>query len=199
MTREEIEDRIYKMGGKARAAALALAVLSDTKKNEILRAMAAGIRSAASEILEANAEDIAAGEKRGLTLAMLDRLRLDADRLEAVACGVEKVATLPDPVGEILDEWDRPNGIRIQQLRVPIGVIGIIYESRPNVTSDAAVLCLKSGNATILRGGSEAIHSNRALADALQSGGENEGLPEGSIQLVPFTDRDSVSVMAGRV
>ena len=197
MTREEIEDRIYKMGGKARAAALALAVLSDTKKNEILRAMAAGIRSAASEILEANAEDIAAGEKRGLTLAMLDRLRLDADRLEAVACGVEKVATLPDPVGEILDEWDRPNGIRIQQLRVPIGVIGIIYESRPNVTSDAAVLCLKSGNATILRGGSEAIHSNRALADALQSGGENEGLPEGSIQLVPFTDRDSVSVMAG--
>lgn len=197
MTREEIEDCIYKMGGKARAAALALAVLSDTKKNEILRAMAAGIRSAASEILEANAEDIAAGEKRGLTLAMLDRLRLDADRLEAVACGVEKVATLPDPVGEILDEWDRPNGIRIQQLRVPIGVIGIIYESRPNVTSDAAVLCLKSGNATILRGGSEAIHSNRALADALQSGGENEGLPEGSIQLVPFTDRDSVSVLAG--
>jgi glutamate-5-semialdehyde dehydrogenase len=128
---------------------------------------------------------------------MLDRLRLDVDRLEAVARGVEKVATLPDPVGEILDEWDRPNGIRIQQLRVPIGVIGIIYESRPNVTSDAAVLCLKSGNATILRGGSEAIHSNRALADALQSGGENEGLPEGSIQLVPFTDRDSVTVMAG--
>ena len=197
MTREEIEDRIYKMGRKARAAALALAVLSDKKKNEILRAMAAGIRSAASGILEANAEDIAAGEKRGLTLAMLDRLRLDADRLEAVACGVEKVATLPDPVGEILDEWDRPNGIRIQQLRVPIGVIGIIYESRPNVTSDAAVLCLKSGNATILRGGSEAIHSNRALAGALQSGGENEGLPEGSIQLVPFTDRDSVAVMAG--
>jgi glutamate-5-semialdehyde dehydrogenase len=100
-------------------------------------------------------------------------------------------------VGEILDEWDRPNGIQIQKLRVPIGVIGIIYESRPNVTSDAAVLCLKSGNATILRGGSEAIHSNRALAEALQSGGENEGLPEGSIQLIPFTNRDSVAVMAG--
>ena len=197
MTREEIEDHVYKMGGKARVAALALAILSDKKKNEILRAMAAGIRSAASEILVANAKDIAAGKERGLTLAMLDRLRLDVDRLEAVARGVEKVATLPDPVGEILDEWDRPNGIRIQQLRVPIGVIGIIYESRPNVTSDAAVLCLKSGNATILRGGSEAIHSNRALADALQSGGENEGLPEGSIQLIPFTDRDSVTVMAG--
>ncbi|MDA7671349.1 glutamate-5-semialdehyde dehydrogenase, partial [Akkermansiaceae bacterium] len=197
MTREEIEDHVYKMGGKARVAALALAILSDKKKNEILRAMAAGIRSAASEILVANAKDIAAGKERGLTLAMLDRLRLDVDRLEAVARGVEKVATLPDPVGEILDEWDRPNGIRIQQLRVPIGVIGIIYESRPNVTSDAAVLCLKSGNATILRGGSEAIHSNRALADALQSGGENEGLPEGSIQLIPFSDRDSVTVMAG--
>ena len=197
MTREEIEDHVYKMGGKARVAALALAILSDKKKNEILRAMAAGIRSAASEILVANAKDIAAGKERGLTLAMLDRLRLDVDRLETVARGVEKVATLPDPVGEILDEWDRPNGIRIQQLRVPIGVIGIIYESRPNVTSDAAVLCLKSGNATILRGGSEAIHSNRALADALQSGGENEGLPEGSIQLIPFTDRESVTVMAG--
>ncbi|MDC0266235.1 gamma-glutamyl-phosphate reductase, partial [bacterium] len=137
MTREEIEDHVYKMGGKARVAALALAILSDKKKNEILRAMAAGIRSAASEILVANAKDIAAGKERGLTLAMLDRLRLDVDRLEAVARGVEKVATLPDPVGEILDEWDRPNGIRIQQLRVPIGVIGIIYESRPNVTSDA--------------------------------------------------------------
>ncbi len=197
MTREEIEDHVYKMGGKARGAALALAVLSEKKKNKILRAMATGIRSAAPEILEANGKDIAAGEERGLTLAMLDRLRLDADRLEAVARGVEKVATLPDPVGEILDEWDRPNGIQIQKLRVPIGVIGIIYESRPNVTSDAAVLRLKSGNATILRGGSEAIHSNRALAEALQSGGENEGLPEGSIQLIPFTNRDSVAVMAG--
>ena len=128
MTREEIEDHIYKMGGKARGAALALAVLSAKKKNKILRAMAAGIRSAAPEILEANGKDIAAGEERGLTLAMLDRLRLDADRLEAVARGVEKVATLPDPVGEILDEWDRPNGIQIQKLRVPIGEIGIIYE-----------------------------------------------------------------------
>ncbi len=197
MTSDEIKKHVYEMGSKARVAALALAVLSEKKKNKILRAMATGIRSAAPSILEANAKDIVAGEERGLTLAMLDRLRLDSDRLEAVASGVEKVATLSDPVGEILDEWDRPNGIQIQQIRVPIGVIGIIYESRPNVTSDAAVLCLKSGNATILRGGSEAIHSNRALADALQSGGENEGLPEGSIQLIPFTDRESVAVMAG--
>jgi glutamate-5-semialdehyde dehydrogenase len=197
MTSEEIKDQVYKMGEKARAAALALAVLSEEKKNEILRAIAAGIREAAPAILEANARDISAGEERGLTSAMLDRLRLDEARLEAVAAGVEKVATLPDPVGEVLGEWERPNGIRIQQLRVPIGVIGIIYESRPNVTSDAAVLCLKSGNATILRGGSEAIHSNRALADALQAGGEKAGLPEGAIQLIPFTDRESVAVMAG--
>ncbi|MGJ8694760.1 MAG: glutamate-5-semialdehyde dehydrogenase [Verrucomicrobiaceae bacterium] len=197
MTSEEIRDEIYGMGKKARAAAHALAILSEEKKNEILRAMAAGIRSAEAEILEANKLDIAAGEERGLTTAMLDRLRLDEVRLEAVAAGVEKVATLPDPVGEELGEWSRPNGIRIQQVRVPIGVIGIIYESRPNVTSDAAVLCLKSGNATILRGGSEAIHSNRALAKALQSGGENAGLPAGAIQLIPFTDRESVAVMAG--
>lgn len=197
MTNEEIKDQVYEMGRKARAAALALAVLSEEEKNEILKAMAAGIRAAAPKILEANSRDLAAGEERGLTSAMLDRLRLDAERLEAVAAGVEKVATLPDPVGEILGEWDRPNGICIQQLRVPIGVIGIIYESRPNVTSDAAVLCLKSGNATILRGGSEAIHSNRALAEALQSGGERAGLPDGAIQLIPFTDRESVSVMAG--
>lgn len=197
MTSEEIKEQVYGMGKKARAAALALAVLSEEKKNKILRAMAAGIRGAAPGILEANAKDLAAGEERGLTSAMLDRLRLDEVRLEAVAAGVEKVATLPDPVGEILGEWDRPNGIRIQQLRVPIGVIGIIYESRPNVTSDAAVLCLKSGNATILRGGSEAIHSNRALADALQAGGEKAGLPGGAIQLIPFTDRESVAVLAG--
>lgn len=197
MTNEEIKDQVYEMGRKARAAALALAVLSEEKKNKILKAMAGGIREAAPQILEANARDLAAGGERGLTSAMLDRLRLDAERLEAVAAGVEKVATLPDPVGEILGEWDRPNGIRIQQLRVPIGVIGIIYESRPNVTSDAAVLCLKSGNATILRGGSEAIRSNRALAEALQSGGERAGLPDGAIQLIPFTDRKSVAVMAG--
>ena len=197
MTSEEIKDQVYAMGKKARSAALALAVLSEEEKNEILRSMAGGIRAAASEILEANAKDIAAGEERGLTGAMLDRLRLDEARLEAVAAGVEQVSTLPDPVGEVLGDWDRPNGIRIQQLRVPIGVIGIIYESRPNVTSDAAVLCLKSGNATILRGGSEAIHSNRALATALQLGGEKAGLPEGAIQLISFTDRESVAVMAG--
>lgn len=185
------------MGGQARAAAHALAVLDSETKNKILRSMAAGLREHESEILAANALDIKAGEENGLTAAMLDRLRLDTARLEAIAAGVEEVADLPDPVGEVLEEWTRPNDVHIQQIRVPIGVIGIIYESRPNVTSDAAVLCLKSGNATILRGGSEAIHSNKAIAAALQSGGEKAGLPANAIQLIPFTDRQSVCVMAG--
>lgn len=185
------------MGSKARAAAHALATLKADQKNAILRAMAAGLREHESSILEANAMDISAGEANDLTPAMLDRLRLDPARLEAIAAGVEEVAELPDPVGEVMSEWTRANDIHFEQIRVPIGVIGIIYESRPNVTSDAAVLCLKSGNATILRGGSEAIHSNRAIAAALQSGGETAGLPENAIQLIPFTDRESVSVMAG--
>ena len=184
------------MGRQARTAAYALANLHADQKNVILRAMAGELRVQSRQILTANARDLEEGEKNGLTGAMLDRLRLDESRLESVAGGVEQVAELSDPVGEILDERERPNGIRIQQIRVPIGVIGIIYESRPNVTSDAAVLCLKSGNATILRGGSEAIHSNRAIAAALQEGGEKKGLPPHSIQLIPFTDRESVKEMA---
>jgi glutamate-5-semialdehyde dehydrogenase len=159
--------------------------------------MAQGLRDASGEILAANAKDIAAGESKGLSSAMLDRLRLDEIRLEAIAAALEHVATLPDPVGQILDDWQRPNGIRIEQVRVPIGTIGIIFESRPNVTADAAALCFKTGNATILRGGSEAIHSNRAIASALQTSGEKAGLPVHSIQLVPFTDRESVAAMAG--
>ncbi|NWK54652.1 glutamate-5-semialdehyde dehydrogenase [Verrucomicrobiaceae bacterium N1E253] len=197
MDKEQIKEEILGMGAKARVAAHALAVLDADQKNAILRAMANGLRDRADEILDANRKDIDAGEANGLTEAMLDRLRLDSSRLEAIAVGVEEVAELPDPVGEVLDSWTRPNDIRIEHVRVPIGVIGIIYESRPNVTSDAAVLCLKSGNATILRGGSEAIHSNRAIASALQAGGESQGLPEQAIQLIPFTDRESVRVMAG--
>lgn len=197
MTSEEVTEQVLEMGKKARAAALELAILSAEEKNIILRAMAEGLRARATEILTANRMDLAAGEERGLSSAMLDRLRLDDARLEAVAAGVEKVAELNDPVGEQLAQWEHPKGFTIEQIRVPIGVIGIIYESRPNVTSDAAVLCLKSGNATILRGGSEAIHSNRAIAEALQSGGEPAGLPANAIQLIPFTDRESVKVMAG--
>ena len=187
---EEIHEAVYAMGRQARAAAHSLATLSTEQKNAILFAMAAELRARAGEILAENAKDLIAAEANGLTSAMQDRLRLDEDRLEAVAAGVEQVAGLADPVGEVLDERVRPNGIRIEQVRVPIGVIGIIYESRPNVTSDAAVLCLKAGNATILRGGSEAIHSNRVIAAALQAGGEKEGLPPHAIQLIPFTDRE---------
>jgi glutamate-5-semialdehyde dehydrogenase len=128
---------------------------------------------------------------------MLDRLLLNEARLEAIAAALEHVATLPDPVGQVLDDWVPSSGIRIEQVRVPIGTIGIIYESRPNVTADAAALCFKTGNATILRGGSEAIHSNRAIAAALDAGGKTAGLPDHAIQLIPFTDRQSVAAMAG--
>ena len=188
-----IQETIHQMGRQARAAAYKLAQLTSDEKNAILRAMAAAIRKAAPELLEANAKDIAAGTEKGLSAAMLDRLRLDESRIEAMAAGIDQVARLPDPVGQVMDAWERPNGIRIEQVRVPIGTIGIIYESRPNVTADAAVLCFKTGNATILRGGSEAIHSNRAIAEALSSA----GAPEHSIQLIPFTDRESVAVLAG--
>lgn len=188
-----LQETIHQMGKQARAASYALAQLSADEKNEILRAMAASIRSHAVKVLEANALDLAAGKEKGLSAAMLDRLMLNDARIEAMAAGIDQVATLPDPVGETLDAWDRPNGIRIEQIRVPIGTIGIIYESRPNVTADAAVLCFKTGNATILRGGSEAIHSNLAIAEALG----NAGAPAHAIQLIPFTDRESVAVLAG--
>lgn len=197
MSFEHLQAHILQMGQQATAAAHALAKLSAAEKTTILRSMASGLRDAATAIISANALDIEAGEKKGLSAAMLDRLRLDAARVEAMAAGIEKVAELPDPVGENLEQINRPNGIQITKVRVPIGVIGIIFESRPNVTSDAAVLCLKSGNATILRGGSEAIHSNKAIAQVLQQSGEAAGLPAASIQLIPFTDRDSVKIMAG--
>ena len=194
---DPITEQIHQMGRQARTAARKLSQLSSETKNAILKAMAQGLRNASAEILTANAKDIAAGESKGLSSAMLDRLRLDQARLEAIAAALEHVATLPDPVGQVLDDWHRPNGIRIEQVRVPIGTIGIIFESRPNVTADAAALCFKTGNATILRGGSEAIHSNRAIAATLQQSGEMAGLPEHAIQLVPFTDRESVAAMAG--
>lgn len=193
---DPITEQIHIMGKKARAAAYQLASLSSDQKNAILLAMAQGLRDQQAEILTENEKDLSAARERGLTSAMIDRLKLDPDRLEAIAKALEHVATLPDPVGQVLDNWTRPNGLRIEQIRVPIGTIGIIYESRPNVTADAAALCFKTGNATILRGGSEAIHSNRAIATALNSGGAKAGLPEHAIQLVPFTDRQSVAAMA---
>lgn len=188
-----IQETIHQMGQQARAAAHKLAQLSSDEKNTILRAMAAAIRGATPDLVAANAKDLEAGRQKGLSSAMLDRLRLDESRIEAMAAGIEQVATLPDPVGQVMDQWTRPNGIEIQQVRVPIGTIGIIYESRPNVTADAAALCFKTGNATILRGGSEAIHSNVAIAKALGQA----GAPDHAIQLIPFTDRESVAIMAG--
>ncbi len=188
-----IQQTIHQMGKQAREAAYKLAQLTSDEKNAILRAMAAAIRKATPELLVANTKDLAAGTEKGLSSAMLDRLKLDEKRIEAMAAGIDQVATLPDPVGQVMESWERPNGIRIEQVRVPIGTIGIIYESRPNVTADAAVLCFKTGNATILRGGSEAIHSNRAIAAALGSA----GAPEHAIQLIPFTDRESVAALAG--
>ena len=187
-----IAENIEQMGRQARAAAYRLAQLSSEEKNAILRAMASSIRANAAALMQANDKDLAAGVEKGLSAAMLDRLRIDEARIEAMAAGIDQVATLPDPVGQVMDAWERPNGIRIEQVRVPIGTIGIIYESRPNVTADAAALCFKTGNATILRGGSEAIHSNLAIAAALASA----GAPEHAIQLIPFTDRESVAALA---
>lgn len=191
-----LQETIHQMGRQARDASYRLSQLTSDEKNAILHAMAKELRARVPQLLEANALDLEAGKTKGLSGAMLDRLRLDEKRIELIAEGIEQVATLPDPVGQVMDDWSRPNGIHIQQVRVPIGTIGIIYESRPNVTADAAVLCFKTGNATILRGGSEAIHSNRAIADALQVGGSEAGLPDHSIQLIPFTDRESVTVLA---
>jgi glutamate-5-semialdehyde dehydrogenase len=195
-TTTDLKAEVLQMGAQALAASRELVKLTTDQKNAILEAMADGLLAHGDLILAANALDIAAAEENGLTSAMVDRLRLDGPRLDAIADGVRQVATLPDPVGETLAEWTRPNGLQIQKVRVPIGVIGIIFESRPNVTSDAAVLCFKTGNATILRGGKEAIHSNIAIAAALIEGGKKHGLPDHAIQLIPFTERESVQYMA---
>lgn len=192
---EDLKSRIHAIGAAARSAARLLAMTSSERKNAALLAMAEQLLSQSDVILAANAIDLAAGEKNGLSDAMLDRLRLDAKRLSSMAEGIRTAASLPDPVGRILREWAKENGLSLRKISVPIGVIGIIYESRPNVTSDAAVLCLKAGNAVILRGGSEAIHSNKAIASALQAGAAQEGLPEAAIQLIPVTDREAVRIL----
>jgi glutamate-5-semialdehyde dehydrogenase len=180
---------IAAMGRHARSAALVLAGLSSADKARALEKMAQAIRDAEPDILAANKIDMANGAAAGLSAAMLDRLKLTPERVAATADGVATVATLKDPVGETIDEIERPNGLKLARVRVPIGVIGIIYESRPNVTADAAALCIGSGNAVILRGGSEAIESNRAIHDALVRGLEAAGVPGEAVQLVPVTDR----------
>ena len=196
MAETDLASQVEGMGRRARRAARALALCSTDAKNAALQAMADAIEAAESEIVAANAEDLAAAPGYGLNAAAIDRLRLTPERILAMANGVREVALLPDPVGESIRAWSRPNGLKITKLRVPIGVVGIIYESRPNVTADAAVLCLKSGNACILRGGKESIHSNLAIAKALSAGAESAGLSPDVIQLVPFTDRDGVRLLA---
>jgi glutamate-5-semialdehyde dehydrogenase len=190
-----IEKTMQVIGANARRASAALGLSSGDMRNAALLAAAAAIRSRSSEILAANATDMAAGEKRGLSAAMLDRLLLDADRIEAMAAGLETVAAMHDPLGRVLGEWDRPNGLNIKRVSVPLGVIGIIYESRPNVTADAAALCLKSGNAAILRGGSESFNSSQAIYQCLRDGMTTAGIDADAVQMVPTTDRAAVGYM----
>jgi glutamate-5-semialdehyde dehydrogenase len=183
------------IGRRAREASARLALAPADAKTAALKAAASAIRVRADEILAANAEDLAAAKAAGIGTALLDRLALDPKRLEAVARGLEDIAAQPDPVGRVLAEWTRPNGLRIARVSVPLGVIGIIYESRPNVTADAGGLALKSGNAAILRGGSESFRSSHALVAALVDGLRAAGLPEHAIQLVPTRDREAVGLM----
>jgi glutamate-5-semialdehyde dehydrogenase len=179
----------------ARCAARALALAPAEQKNRALELMAAAVRAQAAVIIAANAEDVAEARASGVTGAFLDRLSLDAARVEAVAGSIDAVRALNDPVGTIMESWTRPNGMRIERVRVPLGVIGIIYESRPNVTADAGALCLKSGNAAILRGGSDSMRSSRAILAALTQGLRGAALPEAAIQLVPTRDRAAVGLM----
>ena len=183
------------MGRAARRAAASLAMTTRSQRDTALAEGAAAIRAQAEDIVQANAKDMEAAKQRGLSAAMLDRLMLDGGRIESMASGMETIIELDDPVGRVLAEWERPNGLKIQRVSVPLGVIGIIYESRPNVTADAAALCIKSGNAVILRGGSESFHSSRAIFEALRSGFVAAGLDAEAVQMVPTTDRAAVGYL----
>lgn len=189
---ETIKQQLEKIGEQARAAARVLGSVETGVKNNALNAMADAIEASSQHLLEENSKDMAAGKANGLDAALLDRLELNEERIMAMADGLRQVATLPDPVGEVTDLTYRPSGIQVGRMRVPLGVIGIIYESRPNVTADAAALTLKSGNACILRGGSEAIHSNKAIAVCIRSGLEQAGLPADCVQVIETTDRAAV-------
>ena len=197
-----LHDEMIEMGDRAVVAARALAQLSARRKNSILEAMAAELETRRAAIKKANALDMEAGRAAGLSGALLDRLLLSDARIDGMIKGIRAVVSLKDPVGQKISKWVRPNGLEIIKVRVPIGVIAIIYEARPNVTADAAVLCIKTSNAVILRGGKEARHSNQAVADALQAGGAKKGLPPHTVQLVGTTDRDAIRElvqMEGRV
>jgi glutamate-5-semialdehyde dehydrogenase len=191
----DIAQTMRDLGARAKEAARVLALAPSAQKDEALAAMAKAVRARRGEILAANAEDLAEARNAGATAAFADRLALDQQRIEAMAEGIETVRGLPDPVGTVIDHWTRPNGMRIERVRVPLGVVGVIYESRPNVTADAGALCLKAGNAVILRGGSEGFRSARAIHAALAAGLREAGLPEAGIQLVPTRDRAAVGLM----
>lgn len=191
----EMHSILLEMGEKALQASRFLAVAGTAAKNCCLNRMADELEAAEKEIIKANEKDMEAGQKNGLSGAMLDRLKLNEDRIKSMANGLRYVAGLEDPVGKTLSTTVRPNGLKIEKISVPIGVIGIVYESRPNVTVDAAGLCLKAGNAVILRGGSEAFHSNKVLAHCLNRAGVLSGIPDGAVQLVPWTDRKAVGIM----
>ncbi|MGE0255493.1 MAG: glutamate-5-semialdehyde dehydrogenase [Alphaproteobacteria bacterium] len=192
---DDIAATMRGIGRRARAAARLLANVPAADKEKALRAAAAAIRARADTILAANAQDVAEAQARGTKGSFLDRLLLDARRIEAMAAGLEEVAALPDPVGTVLAEWERPNGLRIARVRVPLGVIGVIYESRPNVTADAGGLCLKAGNAAILRGGRESFRSSTAILDCLRAGLAAAGLPADAVQAPPTSDRAAVGEM----
>jgi glutamate-5-semialdehyde dehydrogenase len=192
---EDIKAMMKQIGVNAKAAAQVLSIAPTDQKNNALLKAAANLRETSATIKTENAKDMAAGREKGLSDAMLDRLKLDDGRIEGMAAGLEAIAALPDPVGDILSEWDRPNGLEISRVRVPLGVIGIIYESRPNVTADAGALSLKSGNAAILRGGSESFYSSHAIMDCLIAALKEVGLPETCIQMIPTTDRAAVGEM----
>ncbi|QXE90317.1 glutamate-5-semialdehyde dehydrogenase [Geomonas subterranea] len=190
-----VAEQIRSIAAEARQASFAMAKLSSAVKNELLLDMAQGLVGNAEEIIAENQKDLEAGKERGLSSAMLDRLMLNEARIKGMADAIREVAALPDPVGEVTGMWKRPNDLMVGKMRIPLGVIGIIYESRPNVTSDAAALCLKSGNAVVLRGGSEAIHSNLAIATVLKNELAKRNIPAAALSLIPFTEREGVTEM----
>lgn len=194
-SKDDVEVIMAEIGRNARAAARPLATATTEQKNAALQAMAAALDSRTNEILSENAKDMERGAAAGLSDAVLDRLKLDQNRVAAIAQGIREIAALADPVGSIIAEWDRPNGLHIERVRTPLGVVGVIYESRPNVTADAGALCLKAGNAVILRGGSDSAYSSAAIHACLVEGLKQAGLPEHAIQRVPTTDRAAVGEM----
>lgn len=190
-----IAEKVVVIAQEARQAALAMARLSTSTKNDMLRRMAAALENGAPDLIVENLKDLEAGRHKGLSAAMLDRLMLDDKRIRGIADALREVAALPDPVGEVTKMWKRPNELMVGKMRIPLGTIGIIYESRPNVTADAAALCLKAGNAVVLRGGSEAIHSNLAIAKILQAVLKEMAIPAAALSLIPFTEREGVLEM----